>query len=82
MGYIGGLCGVLFTSLYSTRLLKLIYLAKPKSSRIVMQGVSESGVMMSFPVILLSLLAVIVGYILSDLLSGEGSTYLSEVVVS
>lgn len=73
--YILGILAAFCTSFYSTRLLFLVFLANPNGNKHVILNAHEGGWRMSFPLFLLSILSVTVGYISKELFIGFGSDF-------
>ena len=82
LGYLVALIGAFLTALYSTRLLCIVFLSRSSSRREVLEGAEECGIGMSFPIIILSLGSIFVGYLSRDMLIGCGVAYWSVSIVS
>nr|YP_009684875.1 NADH dehydrogenase subunit 5 [Gloiopeltis furcata]BBK20788.1 NADH dehydrogenase subunit 5 [Gloiopeltis furcata] len=72
--WLGGV-SVIFTSFYSFRLIYLTFLNSSNLSRISFSSVHESSFLMSFPLVILGIGSIFVGYSLSDLFIGPGSDF-------
>jgi len=73
--YILGIISIFFTSAYSTRILILIFLTNINFNRQLTKNILESGNLIKYPLIFLSFLSIIVGYILLDIFCGLGSNF-------
>jgi NADH-ubiquinone oxidoreductase chain 5 len=86
--YIIALIGAIFTSLYSIKVLYLIFLNKPNGSRIYFNLITEynsnnsmaedSKFYMSIPLVLLSIFSIYFGYLTRDIFIGLGSDFFSD----
>jgi len=75
IAYIFTLIGALLTSLYSTRTMMMTFLSRPLFTKSILPYVQDSGKFMTIPLLILSLGAVIIGYIVNDLFISYGSTF-------
>lgn len=75
--YIGSISAI-FTAFYSTRLLSIVFIGYPNSSKIDYKNVHEVSNNMGIPLFILSLISIAFGYIGKDLFVGVGSNALSE----
>ena len=73
--YILGVISIFFTSAYSTRILILIFLTNINFNRQLTKNILESGNLIKYPLIILSFLSIVVGYILLDIFCGLGSNF-------
>lgn len=73
--YFFGCFAAFFTAFYSTKLLFLPFLANPNGNRVCLTKTHESSWKMSFPLFLLSLLSIFIGFFTKDLLIGPGSFF-------
>ena len=74
-GYMIGMIGVFMTAYYSTRLIRVVFIEKVVGRRVVIEGVSEGGYKMRIPLIILSILSIIAGYIMKEVYVGIGNNY-------
>lgn len=70
-----GIISIFFTAAYSTRILILIFLTNTNFNRQILKHISESGTIIKYPLILLSFLSLIIGYLLLDIFCGLGSNF-------
>lgn len=75
LAYWLGVLGACCTAFYSIRLIWLTFLAETNSHRVVIEKAHDSPVAMSFPLIVLGLGSVFVGYIFKDMYIGVGSSF-------
>lgn len=73
--YILGILAAFCTSFYSTRLLFLVFLSNPNGNKKILLNAHEGSWRMSFPLFILSILSLIIGYISKDLFIGFGGTF-------
>ena len=73
--YILGSLAAWCTSFYSTRLLFLVFLSEPNGSRIVTINARESSWLMGLPLVILSVITVVLGFISRDLFVGFGTDF-------
>jgi NADH-ubiquinone oxidoreductase chain 5 len=78
--YILGILAAFCTSFYSTRLFFLVFLANPNGNKKIILNAHEGTWRMSFPLFVLSLLSLIVGYISKDLFIGFGTKFLGSSI--
>jgi proton-translocating NADH-quinone oxidoreductase chain L len=71
---------VFLTSYYSFRLLFLVFLAPPRSSKVLMPKVHESPIPMALPLIFLAIGSIVVGYVSRDMMIGLGSDFWGNAV--
>jgi NADH-ubiquinone oxidoreductase chain 5 len=88
--YIIALIGAIFTSLYSIKVLYLIFLNKPNGSTIYYSNLDnlkfnsvniiaeDSNIYMTLPLIILSLFSIFFGYFTKDIFIGLGSNFFSD----
>jgi NADH-ubiquinone oxidoreductase chain 5 len=65
-----GSLSALFTSFYSVRLIFLTFLNDVNSSKVIIQGVHDSPVLMALQMILLSIFSIFIGYFTKDIFVG------------
>lgn len=73
--YILGLLAAFCTAFYSTRLLFLVFLSNSNGNKKVILNVHEGSIRMTFPLFILSLLSIFIGYISKDLFIGFGTDF-------
>jgi len=64
--YFLGVFAAFCTAFYSMRLLFLVFLAQPNGNRVVLVNAHEGSWKMGFPLLILSILSIVVGYITRD----------------
>ena len=70
-----GTFSAFLTAFYSTRLLYLTFLVKPNGFKSVVLGAHDSNFKMAFPLFLLSLPTIFIGYLSRDFFVGFGSSF-------
>jgi NADH-ubiquinone oxidoreductase chain 5 len=70
-----GILSAFATSFYSVRLIYLVFLSNPNANRNVLLNSHESGWKITFPLFLLSLFSIFVGYFFKDFFIGFGTSY-------
>ena len=70
-----GSLSALFTSFYSIRLIFLTFLNEVNSSKIIIQGVHDAPILMGFPMMLLSIFSIFIGYYTKDIFVGLGTPF-------
>lgn len=73
--YILGVLSAFCTAFYSTRLLYLVFLSNANGNKKVYMNIHEPSWKMTFPLFLLSLLSLIIGYSTKDFFIGFGSDF-------
>lgn len=73
--FILGCLAAFCTAFYSIRLLYLVFLANSNSNKNIIFNAHEGSLRMSFPLFILSLLSIIVGFLLKDLFIGFGTDF-------
>lgn len=73
--YFLGSFSAFFTSFYSTRLIFLVFLTNPNGNRLSILNAHEGSWKMSFPLFLLSLLSIFIGFLTKDLFIGFGTDF-------
>jgi NADH-ubiquinone oxidoreductase chain 5 len=73
--YIFGTFGAFFTSFYSIRLLFLTFLSKPNGFKKILIYSVDSGNIIKFVLICLSIPSIFIGYFTKDLIVGPGNTF-------
>ena len=63
------------TAFYSTRLLFLVFLSNTSGNKNIILNSHEGGWKMTFPLFLLCVLSIIIGYFSTDMLIGFGTDY-------
>jgi NADH-ubiquinone oxidoreductase chain 5 len=75
--YTLGTLGATMTAFYSMRLLLLTFFTSPNAPKSTYENVHEASLLLGGPLVFLSLLSVVGGYLGRDLFLGLGSDYLS-----
>lgn len=70
-----GIISIFFTAAYSTRILILIFLTNINFNRQITKHIAESGSLIKYPLIFLSFLSLIIGYLFLDIFCGLGSNF-------
>lgn len=73
--FILGILAAFCTSFYSTRLLYLVFLANTNSNKNIVLHAHEGSWRMTLPLLLLSFLSVLIGYLSKDLFIGFGTNF-------
>ena len=73
--YILGCLAAFCTSFYSTRLLFMVFLAEPNGSKNILLKAHESSLRIGFPLFILAILSITIGYLSKDLFVGVGSSF-------
>jgi proton-translocating NADH-quinone oxidoreductase chain L len=73
--YYLGTFAAFFTAFYSIRLLFLVFLAEPNGHRTVILNAHEGSWRMTFPLFILSILSISVGFLTRDLFIGFGTDF-------
>jgi NADH-ubiquinone oxidoreductase chain 5 len=73
--YFLGVFAAFCTAFYSMRLLFLVFLAQPNGNRVVLVNAHEGSWRMGFPLLILSILSIVVGYITRDFFIGFGTHF-------
>jgi NADH-ubiquinone oxidoreductase chain 5 len=73
--YVLGVISAFFTAFYSMRVMYLTFLRLPAGYKSVYEHAHEPGLFMLIPLMVLSILSIIVGYILKDMFIGLGTTF-------
>ncbi len=73
--YILGLLAAFCTAFYSTRLLFLVFLSNPNGNKKNILNGHEGTIRMTFPLFILSLLSIFIGYMSKDLFIGFGTDF-------
>jgi len=73
--YFLGTFAAFFTAFYSTRLIFLVFLAEPNGNRIVLINAHEGSWRLTFPLFLLAILSILIGYLTKDLFIGFGTDF-------
>lgn len=77
LGCLGAFC----TSLYSTRLLYLVFLAKPNGNNKVILNAHEGTKEITIPLIILTILSIFIGNISYDVFVGFGTNYWGSAIL-
>ena len=78
--YFLGVFAAFCTSFYSTRLLILVFLAKPNGNKISILGAHEGTWNLTLPLFLLSVLSILIGYITKEFFIGFGTDFWANVI--
>jgi NADH-ubiquinone oxidoreductase chain 5 len=70
-----GILAAFCTAFYSARLLFLVFLSNPNGNKNVILNAHENPIEMTFPLFLLSLFSIFIGYFSKDMLIGFGSDF-------
>lgn len=70
-----GILAAFCTAFYSTRLLYLVFLGDVNGTRLYTLSAHEGGIRMGFPLFILAILSVLIGYISKDLFVGFGTDF-------
>ncbi len=70
-----GCLGAFFTSFYSIRLLLLVFLIKPNGFKSTYQNIHEPMFGMLFPLVLLAILSIFVGFLTREIFIGFGTPF-------
>lgn len=73
--YYLGTLAAFATAFYSIRLLYLVFLAEPNGNRIVITNAHEASWRMGFPLFILSILSIIIGFATRDFFIGFGNDF-------
>ena len=73
--YYLGILAAFCTSFYSTRLLYLVFLSNSNGNKNVLLNASESSFFIKAPLIILSFLSIIIGYVSYDIFVGFGTDF-------
>jgi proton-translocating NADH-quinone oxidoreductase chain L len=73
--YVLGTLSAFLTSFYSTRLICLVFLAKPNGTRQSITNAHEGSLGMTLPLFILSIFSMSVGYLTQDLFIGFGTSF-------
>ena len=66
---------VILTSFYTFRILYTVFFNNTNSTKSIINNIHESKIYMSFPLILLSIFSIFIGYLGKDLFVGMGTTF-------
>jgi len=78
--YLLGSLGAFFTAFYSIRLVYLSFLSKPNGYRPVIVNAHESSFLISFPLGVLAIPSIFLGYVLKDVFIGLGTPFWANAV--
>jgi NADH-ubiquinone oxidoreductase chain 5 len=70
-----GILAAFCTAFYSIRLLYLVFLSNPNGNKIAILNAHEGSWRMSFPLFILSILSIFVGFLTKDLFIGFGTNF-------
>jgi NADH-ubiquinone oxidoreductase chain 5 len=73
--YILGSLSAFCTSFYSARLLFMVFLAEPNGNKAIILKAHESTLRMGFPLFILSILSITIGFLSKDLFVGLGTPF-------
>jgi len=73
--YFLGSFSAFFTAFYSTRVIFLVFLSEPNGHRAVILNAHEGCWKLTFPLFILALLSIVVGYMTKDLFIGFGTNF-------
>lgn len=75
IAYIFTLLAALLTSIYSTRTKMITMLSRPLFPKSILPFVKDSGWLMTIPLLILSIAAIIIGYKVNEIFLSFGSTF-------
>ena len=78
--YILGILAAFFTAFYSIRLLYLVFLSTPNGNKNVIFNAHEGSIRMTFPLFILCILSIFVGYLSKDFFIGFGTDFWGSAV--
>jgi NADH-ubiquinone oxidoreductase chain 5 len=73
--YFLGSFAAFFTAFYSTRVIFLVFLSEPNGNRSTILNAHEGSWKLTFPLLILALLSILVGYITKELFIGFGTNF-------
>ena len=73
--YYLGTFAAFFTAFYSTRLVFLVFLSEPNGNRIAVINAHEGSWRMTFPLFLLSIFSLLIGFLTQDMFIGFGTNF-------
>lgn len=73
--YILGTLAAFCTAFYSTRLLYLVFLAEPNGNKNTIFNAHEGTIKMTFPLFILAILSIFIGFLTKDLFIGFGTDF-------
>jgi len=73
--YILGIFTAILTSIYSYRIFILSFVSQPQFPRLFFNKIHESPILMTFPLVVLAILSILIGYVTKDLFIGLGSDF-------
>jgi NADH-ubiquinone oxidoreductase chain 5 len=78
--YYLGSFAAFFTAFYSTRLLFLVFLSNPNGSKKIILGAHEGSWGLGFPLLLLSFLSIIIGFLTKEFFIGFGTSFWNNAI--
>lgn len=75
-----GTLGAFFTAFYSVRLAFLTFLSEPNGYKPILTAAHDSPLRMTFPLIVLSIPSVFIGFVTKDMIVGLGSDFWSNAI--
>ena len=76
--YIIAMIGAIFTTLYSVKVLYLVFLTNPNGPLINYKQVDPGNIFINFPLIILAVFSIFFGYITKDIFIGLGTNFFSD----
>jgi NADH-ubiquinone oxidoreductase chain 5 len=73
--YVLGTCAAFLTAFYSIRLLYLTFLSKPNGHRVYLINAHEAPFRMAFPLFVLVIPSIFIGYLTKDMIIGLGTDF-------
>ncbi|MBR08218.1 MAG: NADH-quinone oxidoreductase subunit L [Rickettsiales bacterium] len=73
--YLLGIISIFFTSAYSTRTLILIFISENNASRYFIKNTQENGWKILLPLVVLTFISILAGYVCIDLFAGVGTSF-------
>lgn len=80
VAYVVGTLSAALTAFYSTRLAALTFFTVPSARQTDYEHAHEAPILIIVPLVVLSVLAIVFGYLASDLYRGPGTDYLSSAL--
>lgn len=78
--YWAGTLSAMLTAFYSYRVLMLVFFSTPKANRTAYAHTHEAGLLLGTPLVVLSVLSIVFGFLAKDLWLGMGTDYLTSVL--
>ena len=75
-----GSLAAFFTAFYSVRLIFLTFLSEPNGHRPLIKNVHDASFYMSFPLIILAIPSIFIGFLFKDMIIGLGSSFWANAI--